>query len=419
MAIAAMALVSCNKTALEPLSGVFPVAEEFTLNTLVENTSEKGEKTSTFTLKFSGENNASMDVVFVCSRSTYFLTPAVYVPGESVGSFIADQSKANGKVLKSGTIDVAKNEDHYRLVFNVIDVDGNPYRTKWEGQIVYEPEEAPASFVELTQNFGIIDYTAMGVNMVGIELGTSGVVGTPNGYWGNDYSGTGNYIKLEIYSTDGKIAPGTYKACAEGGVIGAGEFGIGYNGQYGASGTTWYTLGGGETSYEFITDGTVTVEANGDDYKITIESSVVNARYGYTVALTQFWGLSDYTGYGVNLAGIYLASAGLTSDGASIAGDGYYLKLEYYTTAELAGLPAPGEYTACTVGGEVGAGQFGIGYDGAWGESGTAWYTVTGGVPAGQYVTDGTLSVSLDGDVYTIVLDSSVATAIYVGKLGF
>ena len=156
-------------------------------------------------------------------------------------------------------------------------------------------------------------------------------------------------------------------------------------------------------------------EISGDGYDFIIGNGGGEDFDG--TVLTQFWGLSDYTGYGVNLAGIYLASDGLTSDGASLSGSGNYLKLEYYSTSDLKGLPAPGTYKACEVGGTVGEGEFGIGYDGQWGESGTEWYTVTDGAQAGTYVTDGTLTVSVEGDVYTIILESTVVKAKYVGKL--
>jgi hypothetical protein len=573
--VAALAVVSCQKEGLDPLTGVFPEAKESTLTTLVSNETVKTETTREFSFHFTGDGGATLETVLVMARANYALKAGSYVPGTTNGSFIASRTKVNGVAVtdQSGVIVVRNTEGSstYTFEFALFDQAGNAYRSFWKGDIIYNPDPEPVGLntlyvaqantnntvtvkvgtpglsmdmvgtpsgdgylftadlyspdgylhegtytaattdvtgegqftpgyaydlseygmgiahwgtcwwvngeardlsygsitvakkgnkwiitwgeeatypdwavfegeiealtpsgggdydgVSLTQNFGIIDYSMYGMKMVGIELGTSGIVATPGG-WGNTYTGNGNYLKLEIYSEDGKIAPGTYKACTVGGEIGPGEFGIGYDGMYGASGTTWYTLVNDEATYKYITDGTVTVEVDGDDYKITIESSVVNARYGFGeggggedfdgTVLTQFWGLSDYTGYGVNLAGIYLASDGLASDGASLSGTGNYLKLEYYSTSDLKGLPAPGTYKACEVGGVVGEGEFGIGYDGQWGESGTEWYTVTDGAQAGTYVTDGTLTVSVEGDVYTIILESTVVKAKYVGKL--
>lgn len=132
--------------------------------------------------------------------------------------------------------------------------------------------------VELTKFLGKIDYTGLGMTMIGVELGTAGITVVP-GDWGNTYGGDGNYLKLEIYSTDGSLKPGTYRACSEGGNISEGEFGIGYDGMFGASGTTWYTLVGGTPSLNYVTDGTLTVEADGDTYTVVLSSSVVKTRY--------------------------------------------------------------------------------------------------------------------------------------------
>ena len=426
--VAALAVVSCTKTTLEPLKGVYPEAQQPVLTTLVSSSFEKTESSRIFYLQFSGEGGAAIKAALVGPRAQYYLEPGVYGPGEKNLCFITNGGKTtvNGQAVIDGQISVKKEDDTYRFVFILFDSAGTAYRTSWKGQLVYEPDPEPVTMLELyvaqantnntvtvkvgtpglvldmvgspsgtgylftadlyspdgylhegtytaatsdvtgegqftpgyaydlseyglgiahwgtcwwvdgvardlnsgtitvaqkgskwvitwgeeatypdwavfegeiealtpsgggdydgvslTQNFGIIDYVALyGMKMVGIEMGTSGVVATP-GAWGNTYTGNGNYLKLEIYSEDGKIAPGTYKACTVGGEIGPGEFGIGYDGMFGASGTTWYTLVNDQPTYQYITDGTVTVEVDGDDYKITIESSVVKARYGY------------------------------------------------------------------------------------------------------------------------------------------
>ena len=101
------------------------------------------------------------------------------------------------------------------------------------------------------------------------------------------YSGTGNYIFLELYSADGSVAAGSYKACAIPGMVQAGEFGTGflYNYEYAPGmfwpvdmGSTWFTLDGEETK-TYITDGLVTVSYEGDVCTITLESSAANARF--------------------------------------------------------------------------------------------------------------------------------------------
>lgn len=134
--------------------------------------------------------------------------------------------------------------------------------------------------VILTQFGGLTNYYAMYGEMapiIGVDFATDGVVITPGG-WGNTYTGSGNYLKLEFGTADGNVAPGTYTACAVGGTVGPTEFGIGYDGSWGASGTTWYTVADTNT-YVYITDGTLTIEKDGDNYTFILKSSVVNAKY--------------------------------------------------------------------------------------------------------------------------------------------
>lgn len=109
----------------------------------------------------------------------------------------------------------------------------------------------------------------------------------------------------------------------------------------------------------------------------------------------------------------YVPADWVTTYAPSYPVDGNFLKLELYTED---GNLAAGTYTACTTGGTINAGEFGIGYDG-WGPSGTTWYTIASGAETHVFVTDGTVDVAVEGDVYTIELKSSALNAKYVGKL--
>ena len=103
-------------------------------------------------------------------------------------------------------------------------------------------------------------------------------------------------------------------------------------------------------------------------------------------------------------------------------GEGNYLALDIYSAD---GKLYTGTYNACETGGAIGEGQFGIGWDPGdlWGIGmvfenwGTCWWTVSGGAATAQKVVDGTLTVEVEGDVYTISLQSSLVNAQYVGKL--
>ena len=127
-----------------------------------------------------------------------------------------------------------------------------------------------------------------GTGIVTAQFGTAGL-SIVQSDWGPQISGEGNYLKFDAYSADGKLAAGVYRASAVGGVVGEGEFSIGYDttvdwgwGPMEVTnwGTCWMThnADGSETGVK-ITDGTLTVEISGETYTITLESSVLNAQY--------------------------------------------------------------------------------------------------------------------------------------------
>ena len=127
-----------------------------------------------------------------------------------------------------------------------------------------------------------------GTGIVTAQFGTSGL-SVVQSDWGSQISGEGNYLKFDAYSADGKLAAGVYRASAVGGVVGEGEFSIGYDTtqdwgwgpiEFTNWGTCWMThnADGSETGVK-ITDGTLTVEISGETYTITLESSVLNAQY--------------------------------------------------------------------------------------------------------------------------------------------
>lgn len=138
--------------------------------------------------------------------------------------------------------------------------------------------ERLTTFLSLTPNTGIVS----------AQIGTAGL-SIVQSDWGPQISGEGNYLKFDAYSADGKLAAGVYRASAEGGVVGEGEFSIGYDTtvdwgwgpmEFTNWGTCWMThnADGSETGVK-ITDGTLTVEISGETYTITLESSVLNAQY--------------------------------------------------------------------------------------------------------------------------------------------
>ena len=557
MMTAAAALVSCTKSELAPLKGIFPPATEPVLTTLASSSFEKTDANRLFTVSFTGESGAAVKTTLVGARNQYYLEPGVYGPGEKNLCFLVNgATTVNGQTIVDGQISVKKDGDTYRFIFVLFDTAGNAYRTQWTGELVYEPDPEP---VKLTE---VLIAQVNSNSTVTVKLGSVGMgvdmMGTP--------TGDGCALTADLYSADGCLHEGTYVPAA-GDAVGPGEFSPGYEydlSEWGMGimhwGTCWWNAGvathitsgtievakkgakwvitwGSEATYpnwavfEGAIDALTPADAPAPDFTYTdtpvpgaMDSSwqthddvtthyvtvfdkagaevayfqlvlangttdlageyavveyahedhkagngydagsygvggcryvkdgslvLINPGETVTVAnlgggiyefsgdgfdyvagepgggdafdgmvLSQFLGAADYTGYGIPLAGVDLGTDGITVTpgawGNTYGGNGNYLKLEFYSTD---GKLAAGEYEPCAEGGNVTEGTFGIGYDGQYGPSGTTWYTMADDTASGVYVTDGHLSVTVDGDVYTIILTSSTVNVKYVGKL--
>ena len=105
------------------------------------------------------------------------------------------------------------------------------------------------------------------------------------------------FLAVDFYSEDGYLAAGTYKASAEGGVIKAGEFGIGwdpgdiFNIGYAFTdwGTCWWTVADGVATAQKILSGEIYVayDAKTKEYTIDIDNGTQYAQFvGKIPALT-------------------------------------------------------------------------------------------------------------------------------------
>ena len=138
------------------------------------------------------------------------------------------------------------------------------------------------------------------------------------------------------------------------------------------------------------------------------------------VELTDFLSFTSYAQYNINLAGAELATSGFSYTAEfdwttfqtkyTFSGDGSFIKLELYTEGDSF---AAGTYTPSVDANNVAAGEFKTGSA----QGGTTWYVVKDNQMTSTPVTDGTVTVAKEGDVYTIEIKSSVVNAKYVGKL--
>ena len=74
------------------------------------------------------------------------------------------------------------------------------------------------------------------------------------------------------------------------------------------------------------------------------------------------------------------------------------------------------------MGGTIGEGEFGIGYDTSmWGMDfynwGTCWWTVTDGATSAQKLTDGTITVTKAGEDYTVIYKNDSLACRFIGKI--
>ena len=384
---------------------------------------------------------------------------------------------ATAKKILEGTINVSKKGSKW--VIELISGEGKEMIwAKFEGAVDALTDPAlggggnvdDTDYVELTKLLS----ATKNQGVLTINMAQEGISSTtdPN-TWQTIWEGEGNYLAADIYSADGKLYTGEYKACAVGGTVGEGEFGIGYDTtvDFGWGpmemkdwGTCWWTVADGATSAVKILDGTMTVAMEGDNVVIKLKSSVVNAKFTYPVAqfvdgtgapievvnlgggegndpapdYTEFTKLlivqpnqaynesgqptGEYTSFTLKVGtdGMYteVVNNGWY-DETKIKGTGQVLTIDFYTTD---GTVAAGTYTACEVGGTINEGEFGIGYDVemwgtqmVWGTCVTPYDSDTEGTI--EKVTDGTVTVEISGDVYTITLESSNINAQYIGSL--
>lgn len=453
VAASILALSSCVESAIGPMTGKYEKPVVYEMNTLASQSVEKGDKYRTFTVELSGDN-ASMTLKMVSDK--YFLADGSYTPAP------ADQAKKNTYIVgnggttfnnipvETGSIKVAQGEGTYSFAGMLWLADESVIEIKSTVALVYEADPEP---IRLTTLLSATSNVASGTKSLTINLGTDGISSTTDpATWQTVWTGTGNYLALDIYSADGYLHEGTYTASAAGGTINEGEFGIGWDPgdiwnigiAFENWGTCWWDVAGGAaTINQKVTEGSVTVTRKGSKWVIELVSgegkSMLWTKFeGAIDALTDpalgGGGNVDDTDY-VELTKLLsatknqgLLTINMAQDGISSTtdpntwqtiweGEGNYLATDIYSAD---GKLYTGEYKACAVGGTVGEGEFGIGYDTTvdwgWGpmemkDWGTCWWTVADGATSAVKILDGTMTVAMEGDNVVIKLKSSIVNA--------
>ena len=448
-----LALSSCVESAIEPMTGKYAKPVVYEMNTLASQSVEKGDKNRTFTVELSGDN-ASMTLKMVNDK--YFLADGNYTPAP------ADQAKKNTYIVgnggttfnnipvETGSIKVAQGEGTYSFAGILWLADESVIEIKSTVALVYEADPEP---VKLSTVLSATSNLANGSQTVTMQLAQDGIysewdMNTYQTIW----HGEGNYLAIDLYSADGYLHEGTYSASVVGGVVGEGQFGIGYDTTvdwgWGPMemkdwGTCWWSVSNGAATAKKILEGTINVSKKGSKWVIELISGegkeMIWAKFeGAIDALTDpalgGGGNVDDTDY-VELTKLLsatknqgLLTINMAQDGISSTtdpntwqtiweGEGNYLAADIYSAD---GKLYTGEYKACAVGGAVGEGEFGIGYDTTvdfgWGpmemkDWGTCWWTVADGATSAVKILDGTMTVAMEGDNVVIKLKSSIVNA--------
>ena len=448
VAASILALSSCVESAIGPMTGKYEKPVVYEMNTLASQSVEKGDKYRTFTVELSGDN-ASMTLKMVNDK--YFLADGSYTPAP------ADQAKKNTYIVgnggttfnnipvETGSIKVAQGEGTYSFAGMLWLADESIVEIKATVALVYEPDPEP---VKLSTVLSATSNLANGVQTVTMQLAQDGIYSeTDKTTWQTIWHGEGNYLAIDLYSADGYLHEGTYSASAVGGVVGEGEFGIGYDTTvdwgWGPMemkdwGTCWWSVSNGAATAKKILEGTMNVSKKGSKWVIELISGegkeMIWAKFEGAVDALTDGGSEDDADY-IELTTLLsatknqgLLTINMAQDGISSTtdpntwqttweGEGNYLATDIYSPD---GKLYTGKYKACAVGGTVGEGEFGIGYDTTvdwgWGpievkDWGTCWWTVADGATSAEKILDGTMTVAMEGDNVVIKLKSSIVNA--------
>lgn len=357
--------------------------------------------------------------------------------------------------LTDGTITVALEGKVYTITYD----NGDIWAT-FTGEIPAltkpEPVTPPAGGAQVEEYPNVVGFTDQyeQYKSVIVQFATSSDVGFS---WETyQWSGAGKVLSLTINASkdDGGnlyIPTGEYAVNADGA-----ENAFTWQAGNTMWGTNHYVVADGAAEPVALTEGTVWVGAKEGKYIINLESGDYKIRYtgvieGLTTPADSDGGYVDGNGGGdfngevlttfcsfqsnlpnANTVTVQLAGAGITMveqdyngyKHKQMTGAGNYLKFDAYSAD---GTLAAGTYAASAEGGAVNAGEFSIGYDTTmdWGTGpvemknwGTCWMTRDAeGAETGVKIVDGTLTVEVSGDTYTITLQSTALNAQYVGPL--
>lgn len=200
--------------------------------------------------------------------------PAFEDYGGSRWYTIANGAKTT-QIVTSGNIVVTKNGPLYTIL---LDQGKGGIFAQYTGAIAdLDPDGGQGGSVVMMNNvLGVTNFAQMGwIGLIDIQLGNGSLVGTyDEATYSTTYSGSGDFLQIEVYGEQGvgTLERGTYEI-ADDASFGPMKFKVGAVGMYGDGGTFVkpYTDGVAGDA-KFITEGTLTIEGEGDATKITLST---------------------------------------------------------------------------------------------------------------------------------------------------
>ena len=191
------------------------------------------------------------------------LASGQYVLGaDEIGNAVLAKTTLNGVAAQEGFITVNSKDGNDTITAQI---DGGVF--SWTGPLPFVADPAPLALSTVLQ---AQSNKGNGVNSLTMQLASNSEIHQEFDMqtYQNVWVGEGKYLALDIYSEDGYLHEGSYKACTVGGTINAGEFGIGYDTtmQYGEQvyemkdwGSCLWTVANGAATAEKILGGVVNV----------------------------------------------------------------------------------------------------------------------------------------------------------------
>jgi len=186
---------------------------------------------------------------------------------------IAGGAKTPTLVTK-GDIVVKKNGPLYTIL---IDQGKGGIYAQFQGAIGdLDPDGDSGAIVQMTNCVGVSNYAALGwIGLIDLQFANGSVTSSyDEATYTTTYYGSGEFLQIEVYSEQGvgTLERGTYEI-ADDSSFGPMKFKVGAVGMYGDGGTYSKTITDGALGEaNFITSGTLTIEGEGDDTKITLKT---------------------------------------------------------------------------------------------------------------------------------------------------